>query len=383
MIRLCKILTKKVLFYFINVIVFAKQDINKKSLLIIRLDAIGDYILFRNYIEQIKTSEKYQDYTITLVGNIAWKSLSEALDDDLISKYIWLDRDKFAHDFIYRYKRLREITRLGYEVVLNSAYSREFYFGDAIVNLVQADEKVGDNGDLSRITPPQKNVSDRYYDRLIATADELLFEFERSRSFFEQFLGQKIDLKKPSIRLKPMTLPYPLPQQYAVLFIGASEAYRQWDINKFAQIAHYLKHTYHYDIVLCGGPGDRQLADDFSRRAQCDYIDLVGKTSLLEFLYTIANARILVSNETSAPHLAIALDIDHIFVISNGNHYGRFTPYPKTITENYHVIYHPEIENKADDAQWLGRQFGFGSTLDINAITVDSVKHKIANIIRG
>lgn len=381
MIRQIKIMIKNILYYFVNILVSQKKQIRKKSILMIRLDAIGDYVLFRNYIEILKKSNKYQDYSITLVGNLAWKSLSEVLDKDLIDRFIWVDRDRFAHDMVYRYHQLRDITRQGYEIVLNPAYSREFFFGDAIVNLVHADQKIGDVGDFSRITQSQKRVSDGYYDRLIASADGLMFEFERSRAFFEQLIGQKLDIKKPKITFKPFTLSCTLPAQYVVIFIGASEAYRQWDSKKFVQIAHYLKQTYHYNIVLCGGPGDRHLADDFSINAQCEYIDLVGKTSLLEFLHIIGNSQMLVSNETSAPHFAIALDIDHVFVISNGNHFGRFTPYPKAITEHYHVIYHPEIENRIDDAEWLGCNFGPGSALDINDITVESVKNKIAKII--
>ncbi len=45
------------------------------SLLIVRLDAIGDYILFRNFLKVIRNSEKFNNYTITLCGNTLWKDI--------------------------------------------------------------------------------------------------------------------------------------------------------------------------------------------------------------------------------------------------------------------------------------------------------------------
>ena len=37
---------------------------NTKTLLLLRLDSIGDYVLFRNFMSEIKRSDKYRDYKI-------------------------------------------------------------------------------------------------------------------------------------------------------------------------------------------------------------------------------------------------------------------------------------------------------------------------------
>lgn len=92
----------------------SSKEIKPKSLLLIRLDAIGDYVLFRNFIEVLKKSEKYKDYSITLLGNIAWKNLQEELDGEFIDNFIWLDRDRFNKDFLYRYQKLQ----VQYQVVM-------------------------------------------------------------------------------------------------------------------------------------------------------------------------------------------------------------------------------------------------------------------------
>lgn len=377
-----KTLIKLIIYYFINLFIKPSKEIQPKSLLLIRLDAIGDYVLFRNFIEVLKKSEKYKDYSITLLGNSAWKDLSEELDSEFVDEFVWLDRNRFNKDFVYRYQKLREIVACGYEVVLSPVYSREFFYGDTIVKLINAKEKIGSIGDLSNIRKWQKNISDKYYDVLVPAKSELMFEFDRNKEFFENLLGIKLDIKKPHIDLKPKKLPFELPEKYAILFIGASASFRKWNIEGFAKIGEYLKNQFGYVIVLCGAPSDKDDALRFKECFDGSYIDLVGKTSLIELLHVIYNGNLMIANETSAPHFAVALEMTNVFVISNGNHYGRFTPYPKDMAPNYHVIYHPEIEKNLDDYERLSNSYGFGSDLDINEISFEMVKNKIDGVLK-
>lgn len=382
MISKLKTLIKFIIYYIINILVEPSKKIKPKSLLLIRLDAIGDYVLFRNFIEVLKKSEEYKNYNMTLLGNSAWKSISEELDSEYIDEFIWLDKNKFNKDFEYRYKKLKEITESGYEIVLSPVYSREFFVGDNIVKLINAKEKIGSVGDLSNIRVWQKNISDKYYTTLIPAKDEIMFEFSRNKEFFENLLGIKLDIKKPIINLQPKKLNIELPKKYAILFIGASASYRKWQIEKFATIGKYLKEQYGYEIVLCGGPTDIEDAKEFKKYAKYNYIDLAGKTSLMDLLYVIYNGNLMIANETSAPHFAVALEMTNVFVISNGNHYGRFTPYPKEIAQNYHVVYHPEIEKDLDDYKKLSNSYGYGSDLDISEISDEMVKNKIKEVLK-
>jgi len=382
MISNLKTLIKFIIYYFINLSIAQPKEIKPKSLLLIRLDAIGDYVLFRNFIEVLKKSEKYKDYKITLLGNIAWKSLSEELDGEYLDEFIWLDRNRFTKEFVYIYDKIKEIMSHGYEIVLSPVYSRELFYGDMIVKLVYADEKIGSNGDTSNIRVWQKNISDGYYTKLIPAKNELIFEFSRNKEFFENLLHVEIDMQKPNIILKEKKLSFELPQKYAILFIGASAEFRKWNIEGFAKVGEYLKEKFGYKIVLCGAPSDRADAVKFKNIFVGDYVDLVGKTSLVELLYVIYNGNLILANETSAPHMAIALEMTNVFVIYNGNHYGRFTPYPKNVSKNYHVIYHPEIEKDLDDYKKLSNSYGFGSDLDINEIKPESVIKKIDEVLK-
>lgn len=380
MISKLKRFIKFIIYFIIKLLIKPSKEIKQKSLLLIRLDAIGDYVLFRNFIEVLKKSEKYKEYNITLLGNSAWKGLSEELDSEFVDTFIWLDRRRFDNNFIYRYNKLKEITSNAYEIIISSTYSREFMMSDIIVHSLNAKEKIGSSGDLSNTIKWKKDISDKYYTKLIPAKRDVIFEFYRNKEFFENLLNTKLDIKKPHIELKSKRPPFELPERYAILFIGASESFRKWNIEGFAKIGDYLKEKYDYEIVLCGAPSDR---DDALRFRECfdgRYIDLVGKTSLIELLHVIYNEKLMIANETSAPHFAVALEMTNVFVISNGNHYGRFTPYPKEVSDSYHVIYHPQIEKNLNNYKKLSNSYRYN--LNINEISFEMVRSKLDGVLK-
>ncbi len=384
--KLIKLVLKSIksyikLFLFIIVNKIALKEnvaVNKKSLLLIRLDAIGDYILFRNFIEIIRKSDKYKYYKITLLGNEVWKEIAEKIDGEFINNFIWLNRKKFNKNFIYRYQKFKEIVRNGYEIVINPRYSREFYYDDSIVKASIAKRKIGSEGDLSNIEPWHKKISDSYYTKLIPAKKEIMFEFYRNKEFFEGFLGETIDINRPhiDIDINKISATFNLPDKFVTLYIGASNAYRKWNYANFVEVALYLKERLNLDVVICGGEDDALYGEKIVNNVK-GAINLCGKTSLMDMIYIIKNSVLLISNETFAPHMAVALDIKNIFVIYNGNHFGRFVSYPKEICANYHVIYHPDIEKKLEDYKKLSNSYGYGSSLDINEITAKSVIENI------
>ena len=92
-----------------------RYEIKSNTLLLIRLDSIGDYVLFRNFLEWVKESKKYNNYNITLCGNIIWKDLAETFDRDYVNDFIWLNRKKFYSNLKYKFQLLKNINKSGYE----------------------------------------------------------------------------------------------------------------------------------------------------------------------------------------------------------------------------------------------------------------------------
>ena len=372
---------KFLIFELIDFFVKPSNNLKEKSILIIRLDAIGDYVLFRNFIKEIKNSNKYRGYSITLLGNIVWKEISKELDSQYVDNFMWVDRNKFDRKFIYRYKKLQAIASNSYEIIISPVYSREFYTIDKIVKIINAKEKIGSKGDCSVIEKWQKKISDRYYTKLIDAKKKTLFEFYRNKEFFENLLDSKLYISRPSIPLNTKNIKLKLPKKYALLFIGASQKNRKWGIENFAKVGNYIKIKYGYDIVLGGVLNDSLKVKEFENFYKGKILNFVGKTSLLKLLKIINNADLILSNETSIPHFAVALEKKNIFVVYNGVHFGRFTPYPKKISSNYHFIYHPYINKNLSNYRKISNKPNYQVNLDINDISFKMVRDKIDSVL--
>jgi len=72
---------------------FAKFRTSQKRLLIIKTDAIGDYILFRNFIEIVMKSERFKDYRVDLLGNELWREIALQYDGDYINEFLFIKAD--------------------------------------------------------------------------------------------------------------------------------------------------------------------------------------------------------------------------------------------------------------------------------------------------
>lgn len=349
----------------------SKGPRKEKTIVILKLDVIGDYILFRNFIEELKKSDKYKDYSITLIGNSSYRDLALGLDSHFIDHYIFINFKKMTRDLWYRYRTFSEISKKGYEVVINPTYSREFNVTDSLVNVLSAKDKIGSVGTLGNIPQWQKKVSDRYYTQLIPAVDGIKFEFLRNKDFIESLLNKKIEIKKTSCLIEEVD--FKLSKNYVVIFPGASTPARKWSAQNFAEVATHIIKFYCSDVIVLGGPADLEDANDIERRVHSSKIlNLVGKTSLMETVHIIKKANLLISNETSGPHMAVMTGTP-VIVLFNGNNFKRFIPYPSGMADNYFPVYHPEIQKNLYAYEQLSNIPGYLSELDMNEIKVEKV----------
>lgn len=369
-------------FTYFNIINFFIHPgkIQNKTLLIIKLDVIGDYILFRNFLEELKKDQKYKDYTITLLGNSAYGGLAKELDAQFVDHFIFINFKKMTRNLWYRYKIFKQMAKNGYEVVINPTYSREYNVTDSLVQVLNAKEKIGRIGTLGNIPQWQKSISDRYYTKLIPGQPGILFEFLRNKEFFEALLEKKINLKKPECVIPDKQLK--LSSKYIIIFPGAGTLVRKWSTDNFSKLSKYVLDNYDYDIIILGGPNDINDANAIENNLQNSRVkNKAGKTSLIETLSIIKNANLLVSNETSAPHMAVMTNTP-VIVIYNGDNFKRFIPYPDFMVENYYPIYHPVIESSFENYEKLSNTHGYISKLDINEIKLEQVIAKLDETIK-
>ena len=361
-------------FLLIDLLLKGNKNVTPKSLLLIRLDAIGDYVLFRNFLKIIRESEKYKNYKITLCGNILWKDLADSFDSDVVDNFIWIDRKEFYGNLLYKHKVLKKIRDIGFEIAIEATYSREILYGDEIIKVSCAKERIGNKGSEDKHANWKRNLfTDKWYTKLISPNNQNLFEFEYNKKFYQLLLGIETDIKKPSIDVTKINYEIPNNRDYIVLFPGVSALKRKWDIKNFGKVAEYIINKTNLDIVIDGSKKEINLAKYISNRLNSNRIIITaGKTSLSDMAKLISGAKLLISNDTSAVHFSAAVDTKFI-CISSGVYYSRFHPYPKEIFNKGYYVYPDEIKNSNKSFEELCELYRFDSNLDINSISAEEV----------
>lgn len=367
---------KAIISWLVEKFITGSSAIEEKSLLLIRLDAIGDYILFQNYIDLINYSPRFSEHKITLIGNQAWKELELGKQHSNVQRFIWVDRKKFSINPIYRWRTLKKICSRGYDYIVQPTYSREYNFGDNIVKLAKGRHKIGNYGDLGNQTAKEKLKSDKYYTQLIQSSDKVLYEYERNRIFFAALLGMELkDQKLPRLPEYPANKLKVSSKKYVIFFIGANTLKRKWEVKNYARLASYLMQNINFknhEIILCGSDNEKEDAKNLIRNSSVEMKNLVGKTTLVELTNVISGADLLITNETSAHHIGVATDCNAVVVIYAGNHYGRFVPLVDH-NDQFKVVLHPNISRSPIEYCHISNSYGYDSPLNINDISVEKV----------
>lgn len=335
--------------------------------MLLRLDAIGDYLLFRESFRKIRFAERYAERDFVFCGNMICQDLFQTFDHDLTQETLWIDRNKFLRNFLYRFSVQSKIRKLGIEIVAEPTHSRMYLLGDSIVRCSGAAEKIADSGNADNSIPKEKKIADSWFDALISTGEEIIFERERNFIFAE-----KLTFEKFSREILFLPLPPKKRENVIILFIGASENYKIWHYANFALVAKKLFNRFGSKIILAGGKAETEIAEKLMRSEQSTpFTDLTGKTKLPELAELIAGAKLLITNETAAVHFG-AYTNTLTLCIANGRHFGRFSPYTADFTHVRH-IFPPKVEAVRKDFKVCAQTFCNSAGENINEIKAETV----------
>jgi ADP-heptose:LPS heptosyltransferase len=350
----------------------ATFESTSNTVLIVRTDAIGDYILFRNFLEILRGAKPYTDKRLVLVGNELWRDLAETYDKDFVDSFVWLNPKRFYISNSYKWEIIKQLRQFKATEIIISQHSRSFL----------TDDLVAFSGAAKRLAPEGDDVSLRqsFYEKNKALYTQFLpslppteFEFFRNRYFFEQILGKKIGLTKPFL---PIVKPVGgASEKRFALFIGANAAFRQWSAQRFADLMGLIGSEMGVRIfTILGGEKEAELGKQIVQLAPKHVVvnNHCGKTTLVELANHIAAADYLISNESSAVHFAAAIGTPTV-CISNGNHFGRFCPYPLSINSKITTVFPSDSFYQPENFEALVKTYVYGSDLDINGITAERV----------
>ena len=300
---------------------------NENSRAIVKLDAIGDFILWLDAAKEY--AKIYGGKNIVLVANSAWAQLARELPywTDVLA----IDVQRLHKRPVYRWRTLRSIRKAGFQIVIQPTFSRVFLLGDSVVRATGAEQRVGSTGDCANIRPLLKAVSDRWYTQLLPATEKDGMELDRNAEFMAGLAHKPFQADLPKL---PLHLPLPPHLQpsgaYFIAFPGAAWHGRQWPLSHFSSVIAALQRRYGWLPVVCGSSDEYALCQKLAERSNAAVLNLAGQTSLAELAQLIRGAQILIGNETSAIHMAAAVGTPSVCILGGG-HYGRFLPYPERL----------------------------------------------------
>jgi len=98
---------------------------------------------------------------------------------------------------------------------------------------------------------------------------------------------------------------------------------KRWPVQYYAELAQSLFDE-GYAIWLIGSPKDKEVADKIVALGNSHAVNLCGKTDLSDALALIANASLVISNDSGLMHISAALDRPMLAIFGSSS--PRFTP---------------------------------------------------------
>src|SRR6266567_2497420 len=305
-----------------------------RGMLVIRTDAIGDFILFLPALGHLRRT--YPNETIALlvdeqVANLAreWSSADEVLTCNM---------QRYRRELSYRFRVIEALRRRKFRMAIYPAHSREPN-ADEILSCCGAKKRIARAGDLNNIRASVKRKNNAYFTRIVSSRPEIISEVERNREFVEQLTGRQLSANDSLPRItvtegqmqdaRQLLLREgvePNIDLQVVLFPGASNGIRAWSAERFAELGDRIARTYGARILICGSPSDRDTEGAVASGMSTPVVRFAGKTSLIQLAAILRQSALYIGSETGPLHLAAAVGTPTMCILGGG-HFGRFYPY--------------------------------------------------------
>jgi ADP-heptose:LPS heptosyltransferase len=300
----------------------------RQGLLAIRMDGIGDMVLFQNSLDDYAEAFGIPQSQITVLGCKSWAMVAP----ELFAGYrvVPIDEHRYAKNLFYRVWINQKVRRLNVAVTVVDAYFRRAMMADSLARVAGAPKTI--------VTLPYINGATRAeYTWFLSQASEVIdtgpyprHEIERHAAFTAHYLGVAPEPRAPKLNWRSISPPVATDRPYAVLNPGSNEYGRRWPLADYIALARKLN-AKGLRVVFAGKADERgPAAGMISEAADGDAIvDLTGRTDLRQLFDLMKYARLVVSNDTGPAHVAIGLGAPTV-VIVGGGHFGCFVPYPES-----------------------------------------------------
>ncbi len=183
----------------------------------------------------------------------------------------------------------------------------------------------------------------------------------------------------------------PADREYAARTIGDRDAvlvispctgqrfrnFRNWSVDRYAEIADHAAKVFGATIVLTGGPTEleRDYGRGIAERTECEVLNLIGQTSLKQLVAVLERASVVLCPDSGPAHMATAVGTPVVGLYATSNRH-RTGPYfsQDLVVDRYPDAVRRELGKTVDEIRW-GRRVRNPDAM--NMITVDDVYPKL------
>lgn len=319
---------KSLMFYLdFFLLLFIKKskyiDGNKKKVLIVYNMAFGDGVIWRCTSIQLNKLYPKERYELTLVCQKGIDKLYE--NDKTYDNIIALDFTKATINLKERIKNFRKIRSKYYDIIIDPVGIVECTTNVLITRSSLGIKKIGLIDQTSRIYCSNKIIK-HVYDEIIKIDGKKLSLIDFYATFIKELSAGSLNFEVGLEKINTNLTNIQLPEKYFIIFPSASMQLKRWSMEKYARLAEKIYEKSEMKLVLVGTSADKEAIDEFKNKVKISYIDLVEKTNLNDYINIIKNASLVVTNDTSAYHIAVVEETP-VAIITGGYTYDRYVEY--------------------------------------------------------
>ncbi len=309
---------------------------SRRGVMVIRMDGIGDMVLFRNSLDYYAEAFAVDKGQITVLGCQSWGAIGEEIFAGYRLKII--DEHAYAKRPLYRFGVSLWARRQAPQVVVCDAFFRRALMADSLVWVTGAPKTVVSKPYINEPTRAEFTYYLSQVSEIVPSGDYPDHEIVRHARFVSRLLGRAVKPRPPSINWSGKRAGIAGAGPYAVLNPGSNEPGRRWPLSAYKNIARRLVDR-GIRVVFVGTAHEMtEELKDIS--GEPDIADLVGKTTMGQLMDVIKHADLVISNDSGPAHVGIALGVASVIIVGGG-HFGCFFPYPEGVSPaNCRFVFH-------------------------------------------
>ncbi|HXK60398.1 MAG TPA: glycosyltransferase family 9 protein [Acidobacteriota bacterium] len=274
-----------------------------RRLLVMRLDNIGDVIMMGPALKAIK--ENLPEAELVMMVSPAGAQAAPLLPwiDDLIGwRALWQDIGKPQLRPDKEFELIEALRLRGFDLALAfTSFSQSPHPAAFVCRMAGIPRFYGQSQESGWSTLPAFPVEENQAERNLYLIESLGLTVK----------DRNLDIRIPkaaedSLGLLARNAGLEISQDYIVLNPWTSCDSRTYPSVRFAQAARALSEITGMRVALSGAPKERQKSPEILQILGTRAVDLVGRTDVCQFAALVARARVVLTGNTSALHLADA-----------------------------------------------------------------------------